>query len=87
MIADDTILLTGLHGDDYPARVAFDDFDDAGTPALRRHADPGRARGVAHRGAPGRHARRRLLGRPASAEADEAAADAAAYAALLRSAA
>jgi hypothetical protein len=33
MIADDTILLTGLHGDDYQARVLFDDFDDAGVPA------------------------------------------------------
>lgn len=33
MIADDTILLTGLHGDEYPARVAFDDFDDDGKPA------------------------------------------------------
>ncbi|ARP90287.1 hypothetical protein CAL14_08315 [Bordetella genomosp. 9] len=33
MIADDTILLTGLHGDDYPACVAFDDFDDTGVPA------------------------------------------------------
>lgn len=33
MTTDDTILLTGLHGDDYPARVVFDDFDDAGVPA------------------------------------------------------
>lgn len=32
MTTDDTILLTGLHGDDYPARVVFDDFDDSGVP-------------------------------------------------------
>jgi hypothetical protein len=33
MTVDDSIHLTGPYGDDYPARVVFDDFGDDGVPA------------------------------------------------------
>lgn len=50
MTADDSIHLTGPYGDDYPVRVVFDDFDDAGVPAsgvMQSQGDDGKWHTVA----------------------------------------